>query len=236
MAIKKHKEVLNAKHSSHAKGGAGAFAKKYPGFTFALIVALIVIISYAFFSGGAGYFSSSEENAYAKQVSEDNRAALEEYLANIAAELDGRYDTTIEDDYLYSMKDDVEWLKTKEAALYSAMPVSQAFMREFAFTIFMQKVVEVNQNSSIEIGAQDYSERISYAQTLEIKAPELLTEEDLSEIAFEPGEKDVFDAVTKALFYEYIAAKKSILSGDSALERKYVEAKKLIYLSYSGSP
>jgi len=173
---------------------------------------------------------ASEKADYAKQVHIDNVFVLDGFIAMLD-ENKPTGETTLEDDYYYSIRDDLEWLKIKEDYLYNSKPASGAYPKSIAFSFFAQLVIEINDSFSIETGVVDQSAIIAQALDTNVLPYDFLGDDADANGAFNADEKKVFNETVAYLTNQYTSDKKTLINRTSSLERKYVEAKKIILLS-----
>ena len=243
MVLMKAHERHGRHHKGAGSGGALAFAKKYPGFVIASVLAVFVIIIFFASSLMTGYSPTSEQVSLSKDLYAQNQQQLDDLAASADAQLNGDYQSTLEDDYFASVKDDFKWLKAEETTLYYARPAQDAYPKELAFTIFMQKIVQVNEDSAYLLDSDNLDTAIAAAQNVSVPVvKDLNTLEDFfgAEVAQEdydaltadsPYVEAKFLSTLNALIADYRSAKMLIIEGSSSKERKYVEAKKLLMLS-----
>jgi len=206
------------------------FTTQKRGFAVAIIVTLLAILVILLNSAQAS--DSMQNAAFANSLFQENQAIFQEYRTNVDEQLTQKFETTLDDDYLYSMRDDLDWLTNKEKELYSSKPNSEVYLKEVAFTLSAQKIVEINDAFSFEIGEPSYQEKINQAMNADINTPVLLTQDELNESFATEPEREKFLLYTKQIFDEYIKEKKLLIQNTDSTERKYVEAKKLLLLSY----
>jgi len=205
------------------------FFKKYKGFTIALVVVIAIII--AFFFLNFDFDLSQEKASYAQQIHENNTTLFTDYLSVI--EEVGKLDQndTLEDDYTASMKDDVLWLMEKEKNIYSSNPRSEVFSKEVAITMLVQAIMQVNSDYMLATGETNYNEKINEALTLEIKQLKLLTTEEITSTFPTETDKKIYFEQLDLLWREYFNSKISVIKISSSTERKYIEARKLIWMT-----
>ena len=243
MKHKKHLERNEAKQGAHEKRGPTAFVKKYPGFTVATIIAVLVIVAFFASSLMTGYSPTAEQTAVLRSLYEENQLQLDDLIVGASEQLNGNYGSVIEDDYFSSARDDFVWLKAKETELYYTLPAQDAYAREGAFTFFMQKILQINEDAAYLLDTQNFDSTITAAQKVSVPTvTDFNSVEDFFQSGMTKEDYDImmnnssyvenrFLATTNALIVEYYSAKSQILEGDSSQERKYVEAKKLLLLS-----
>jgi hypothetical protein len=207
------------------------FVKQKPGFVIA--VALTIIILYLFFSSYTPNITPYANALTSKQFHEENLLLFNDYLVAIDEQLALPSEDPIEDIYLQSIKEDILWLQKKEMQTFNSKPNTDVLVKEITFSFFAQKIVQLNEDFSFDIGELDYERTINQAFDANIPSIPILTEDEINETFQIQREKELFNVTKNILFEEYLAKKYAILEGDYPLERKYVEAKKLILLSYS---
>jgi len=233
--ITKKKSTTNSKTKTHkisdTRSDPKEFIKKYPGFVIAIIFSLIVI-ALLFTPTMSADPELEEKLYYAQQIHIENILFVEDTLLTVEAELDGEYEDTLEDDYLISIMGDLEWFSGIENAIYNSKPTSDVFVKEIAVVVFRNRMVEINEQFTFDI--IDFNPEYTIQLALEKEAVQnFITEEDIKEI-FEdnnPDRKLFLDTLNK-IIAEYFKEKKRLINESSSDERKFVEAKKLILLSY----
>ncbi len=224
----KHKNSDTSKKNNRAKG----FVKKYPGFVIALVVVIALLIVAVALMFPQSEDDTFELNMYSKMYHQDNQSYFDEVIASIDTELEnGEFDSVLNDDYLYSIRDDIVWLKEKESEIYLGYNGKELFTREVAFMQFSELVLSLNETFSYDILEPEYEATISLAQEKEFSVPEIIGIEDLQQIFAEEGGNysAIFDETIKSLSTEYFNMKRAIVNGNSSIERRFVEAKKIIY-------
>ncbi|MFA5126321.1 MAG: hypothetical protein WC462_04965 [archaeon] len=205
------------------------FTTQKRGFVVAVIVTLLAILIILVSSMQTS--DSMQNAAFASELFQENQANLLEYRVNVDEQLALGFETTLDDDYLYSMRDDLDWMINKEKELYNSKPNNEVYLKEIAFTLSAQKIIEINDAFSFEIGEPKYEEKIALAMSTDINTPTLLTQSELIE-SFTTGlEREKFLFYTKQIFDEYAKEKKILIQNTNSIERKYVEAKKLLLLA-----
>ncbi|MCX6803744.1 MAG: hypothetical protein NTY48_04195 [Candidatus Diapherotrites archaeon] len=141
--------------------------------------------------------------------------------------------STINDDYYTSTKQDIDWLKNKETQLYKTPPIRLLFARELAYSGVMQLVMTINTSTVFQLSEQDYTSSINEAKNQGITMPMILSQQEIDDTFSSSEEKDAFNKTCEELFKEYVALKKQILESNASKERKFVEAKKLLWITDS---
>jgi len=207
------------------------FIKKYPGFVVAIIFSVIVI-ALLLFSTTSTNPDLEEQMSYVKQMHMENVIFVEDTTAAVEAELDGEYGDTLEDDYLMSILWDLDWFSKIEFEIYSSKPTSDVFVKEIAVAAFRNRMIELNEEFTFNV--LDFDQEYVIKLALE-KEPvqNFITEEDLIEV-FEDNEADkkLFLATLDYLIKSYFEEKKMLINYSTSPERKFVEAKKIVLLTY----
>ncbi|MFA6269456.1 MAG: hypothetical protein WCW13_01510 [archaeon] len=232
--MKKHisKPSVETKKESFVQKLRG-FAKAKPYFVLGLIIAIIAILIFS-----AQYFTApqatlSDKAIFAKQIYLDNNSVLGEFRLNLEEEMKNPPVTTLDDDYLYSIKSDLDWLTSKNESIFNSKPNSGVYIKEIAFSLALQKIIELNSTFSIDLGEADYQTEINLAKNTDINTPVLLTLLEMGQYFDNDAERELYSNSLKSIFDEYISLKRILISNSDSMERKYVESKKLILLSQS---
>jgi hypothetical protein len=223
--------ILHEQKKKNFISSLTSLPKEKPGFVVAII--LTIIILYLFISSFNPDITPYAKALQSRQFHEENVLLFNEYLTATDEQLALPAEEAIEDFYLLSIKDDLLWLQKKELEVFSSKPNSDVLIKEIAFSFFSQKIIQINQDFAYDIGEPDYERTINQAIDANIPPISILTEDEINETFSTPREIELFHATKNSLFEEYLANKYAILDGDEQIERKYVEAKKLVLLSYS---
>ena len=228
-SVKKTTKKAKTHNLSDTSGGVMRMIKKYPGFSIAIIFVVIVLVLLALAISIGG--TSGEELAEGKMLHEENALYLNDLITGFE-EQEKSFENPLDDDYYYSIRDDFYWLKEKEEAIYNSFPTSEIYLKEMAFTLFMESILQTNLDFTFEIFEEDYDLAISEALETELGIDNFILVSEMDTI-FEGAEqeKTIFENSLRGLINEYVALKKNILNGDASRERKYVEAKKIIFIS-----
>jgi len=224
--MKKHIKHIEAKASSSLI----VFVSEKKWFVLFVDIFLLAILAIAITATQPAY--SAEKAAYAKQLAAENNATLDQTILDMDALIAQTPTSTLDDDYYHSIKDDMVWLKAKQNAVFNSKPASEVAVKEVAFTMFMESVIQINNDFTMDIGTPNYQERIDYALNVDINYPTLITDEELNATFDSFGEISVFRKELRSLFEEYVANKKTLINTADSIERKYVEAKKVVWVSY----
>ncbi|MCX6800862.1 MAG: hypothetical protein NTZ73_01615 [Candidatus Diapherotrites archaeon] len=212
------------------KGIRKVFSER-PGLAVAAAISAVVIVLFIALLI-SNPLASREELAYAGAVFEENQATISDYLTQIDEELKTDYTNTLDDDYLYSLKADLEWLKQKEISAHSSPQKKEVYLKEIAFSALLEMIMQVNQNIAIDIGNPDYDSIISLALSTDTNSIELFLAEDFND-SINPKEYAIkTNEILNQLLKEYVAEKKVLIGSDASIERRYVEAKKIIQIGY----
>jgi len=205
-------------------------SNEYPGFKVAVIFGVIVLIAYAFLLVNI----NNQRSDLAEMLSEDIRFTLNAYVADVEGSLDGEYEDTLEDDYLSSMKDEFEWLKKMEGEAYGSIPYNEVEYKEVAIYLFIDNVLGINEMTTYEFGEPDYASEIELARNNVFETPKIMSEDDKEQLNFNQEELEKIESYFVELTSEYLKEKRFVLEAAYSEERKYVEAKKINYLSHIG--
>ncbi len=207
-----------------------SFVEDKKWFVLFMVIFLLAVLALLLTAVQPSY--STEKAAYAKQLLEENNAELDLRISDMDTLLAQAPTSTLDDDYYHSIKDDMLWLKAKQTAVFNSKPESKVAVKQMAFTMFFESILAINDGFTMDIGTPNYQERINYALTMDINYPLLLTDEEATATFDAFGEKEIFQREVRSLFEEYITNKKAIINATDSLERKYVEAKKISWISY----
>jgi len=222
-----------------------SFIKKYPFFAGAIVVAIIIValFGYTLFLQSP---DSAQMNEEIKAMHLESTAYFDYLTSTISTELGSTENTSLDTAYLLSMQSDIDWLREKESAAYNSFPAGVVYGKEIAVALIIDTIVQLNQDSAIGVDYEDYSAAITSA--LEKEAPQFkdlnyfmdwagyVDENGAAAIALEgTPEEALAGTELNALFREYFSEKKAILVSNADLEKKYVEAKKVVMLYYSFS-
>jgi hypothetical protein len=234
MAKKKSKKVakkITKKKELDISKSFSEFYKKYPGFIYGIIIAIIIIIL-AIWSIGAVDPYAVEKEEQARVTHQTIQMQIDEMLLALDT-IDNNYDDFYDDDYYNSIKDDFIWLKEKDIETFSRKG-EDYYLREFANFIFLNRLLALNEEFLLDFYDFDEELIIEQAKGVELDTEDITTLFEIDEL-FENEliNKDIFYDQLNELINEYQLNKKLILNGDSGRERKFVEAKKLLMLSYT---
>ncbi len=205
-------------------------SNEYPGFKVAVIFGVIVLIAYAFLLVNI----NNQRSDLAEMLSEDIRFTLNAYVADVEGSLDGEYEDTLEDDYLSSMKDEFKWLAKMEGEAYGSIPYNEVEYKEVAIYLFIDNVLGINEMTTYEFGEPDYASEIELARNNVFETPKIMSEDDKEQLNFNQEELEKIESYFVELTSEYLKEKRFVLEAAYSEERKYVEAKKINYLSHIG--
>ncbi|MFA5930915.1 MAG: hypothetical protein WC821_01230 [archaeon] len=210
-----------------------SFAKEKPYFVIALIISIIIILlfTYAYYLGDG----ASEKAGLAKQIYLDLNMVTEEYKQNLLLEMANPVESTLDDDYLYSIQDDLEWIQAKNKEIFYSKPSNDVFAKEAALSMSAEYIIQLNVDFSFEIGEANKEEKIATALVTDVNTPVLFNDDELMQLFENERERKVFLSTAKEIFEDYVRTKKLLIQNSTSLERKYVEAKKIVLLSYSNA-
>jgi hypothetical protein len=229
--IKKKTTKTKTHKLSDINLGPQKFIKKYPGFIIAIIFAIIVL-SLLLTTIQVTDPQIEDELTYAGQMHMENVFFVEETTLTVSAELDGNYEDTLEDDYLISILGDIKWFSEMEENIYTSKPTKDLFVKEIAVAAFRSRMIELNEQFVFDVFGFDQEYTIQLALEKE-SLPTFVTEEELNEV-FEDNEADkkLFLETLDKIISDYLEEKKRVIMISSSTERQFVEAKKIILLSY----
>jgi hypothetical protein len=246
MAIKSRRDKENShkKLDTRARDSNNSFFKKYPGFVAAVVIALIILAIFIWLQT-AQTPQIQGQSMVAKNIFENNQAVLDQYILSVSEYSNGPFELTIDDDYYHSIMDDLNWLKKKELGVFYSRPVEDVYVKEAAFKYFMDKVVEANDYFTSGPEAADYPPII--AGSLAAKPLSLSSFSEFETAFYGAVDENTFNTLMlesesnkakffgefNSLFENYYSEKKILIQNSASRERSYVEAKKLLLLSYS---
>ncbi len=205
------------------------FVKKYPGLFIGVILSILIIIL-AIWSMGFIDEQGNEKLAQAQLIHQNNQAELNYILESIRL-MGEDYENDTEKFYANSIENDFLWIKQKDLEIYQSGG-RDLYIKQFASFIFINMLFELNQEFISEYYDFDESTIISQAKNVNLTYRNIVFEQ-IDEIFVEsPSDFLIFESTITKLAKEYEANKKEILNGNYSLEEKYIEAKKLLLLSY----
>jgi hypothetical protein len=200
----------------------------YPGFKVAIVFGIIVLIAYALLLVNL----NNQRSELAEMLSEDIRFTLNVYIADIEDSLDGEYEDVLEDDYLNSMKDEFKWLQKMEKDAYNTAPYAEVEYKEVAIYLFIDNILGINEMTTYDFGEPDFANEIETARNNIFETPKIMSEDDKKQLNFNQEELEKIENYFIELTSGYLKEKRFIIDADYLEERKYVEAKKINYLSH----
>lgn len=203
-----------------------SFVKENKWFMLALIIFLGSIL---FLQLSLTPNFAQEKATYAQEIYINNQNEIDAYLNSVDAELILEKEDILDDYFLASIRSDFVWMKEKEHQLFNSKPNSDLYAKEAAFSVFLLKVIELNEAFSLELGDPDYEFVIGQAKTEQINIPFIVSQEKTI-LLFDGDvrEANIFLNTLNYLFNDYIQLKKKMIFEESVTEAKYVEAKKLL--------
>ena len=228
---KKHESKISSSSEKDFVYKIKSFIKEKPYFIIALIASIIIILLFAYSYYGVN--ANSEKASFAKQIYLDLNMVTEEYKQNLLLEMANPVESTLDDDYLYSIQDDLEWIQAKNKEIFYSKPSSDVFPKEAALSLASEVIIQLNMDFSFEIGTPNQEEKIATALATDVNTPILLNDDELLEVFDNDNERAIFLSTAKKIFSDYVRTKKLLIQNSTSNERKYVEAKKIILLSYS---
>ncbi len=209
------------------------FVKENKGFMVALLIFLVsILILQLFLTQNV----ASEKATYTRDMFTNNQAEIDTYLNAIDTQLIEEKENVLDDYFLASSRADFVWLKEKEIQLYKSKPNADLYAKEAAFSVFLLKIIELNEAFSIQLGEPDYNSTISVAGIEQISIPVILTQDTvITLLDGDVREANIFSNTLNYLFNDYIELKKKMIAQDNIIESKYVESKKLLLVPNLGS-
>lgn len=205
------------------------FIKYYPGTFIGIIISLIIII--LFITSTALIDDNyAEKSAQAAQIHFTNQNELS-YLIEIIRTFKNDPEYEIDFYYYESMEHDFVWLKEKDNSIFEQRK-NELNSRQFASFIFLNILIQLNEEAGYEFFDFDEERLIEDAKSVNLSYENIVWHELEEIFEDEPNEKTAFKETITKLINEYEMIKKEILDGDYSSERKYIEAKKLVTLSY----
>ncbi|MFA6065395.1 MAG: hypothetical protein WCW44_03110 [archaeon] len=226
--MKQNKKIVYTKKREFSFSEMSALIKSKPFFFIALLIVIIFAILLLFIPQTS--VEASDKAEYAKQVHADNVYAING-LIDMVDQNKPTPETTLDDDYYYSIRDDLEWLKVKEDYLYNLKPSTATYPREIAFALFAGIIVQINDSFSIEAGESNQTEKINQALDANVIPRDFLSGDMDAQLAFSSEERKTFSDTIAYLTEKYVSDKKDLITKTTSQERKYVEAKKILLLS-----
>lgn len=205
------------------------FIKSYPGTFIGIIIAIIIILLFI-----STLFSPTqnplEKKIEANHLHQSNQMEMEYLLLAInQVKSDPEYEFDL--DYYESMEHDFIWLKNKDKEIFEQNK-SEPHIRQFASFIFFNILLQLSEETSLEFFELDEEKIIEDAKRINLNYNNFIFEEIEETFKDNDSEKIAFEKTIKELVKEFEEIKKEILYSDYSKERKYIEAKKLIFLSY----
>ncbi len=206
-----------------------SYLKKRP-FFLGFFIVLIIVIFVLLLTQRQSINDDVMSLTYGKVLHTEHLSGFEYHLSQIEEQLDGDYQTTIEDDYFYSFKEDILWLKQREAEIYNNP--KDLFVKQLAFNMAFEGVLIVNENSIYDYYIEDYEERINSA--LSEKYFDQNFENNFEVKDTFSGEKEKFSIFLNeynSIMRDYFDYKIFVIKNSNSVERKFVEANKIFILS-----
>jgi hypothetical protein len=189
-----------------------------------IIAGIILIIAIFLLFFGPSPLGLSEEYAYAVAYHKQAQTYFDEVNAQLEIDILGNFQTNLDKEYYLSIKDDIDWLKEKDNELFYSG--GKILIKEIAFMLFSQEIINLNQDFTTEFGEPIYDTTIELALTKEY-SPLVFPDDIYSDL--EPQDKEIFENTLNTLSKQYFDFKINLIN-TTHQERKYVEAKKIIFL------
>jgi len=228
----KKKGSLEKKFTSKEKDSFINFIKAKPGFVFVFVVFSLIIL-WTVFSSSTNFEDLTLSANYAKQASEMIRADINGLVESIDEEIALGFTQTIEDDYFYSFRDDLKWIENKEREIFNSSPNKDVLVKEMALTLAMEDIVYVNEQAGYDFYAIEYDSAIEQAKNLDYNYKSLAIDTVLELFAGEEEKFLIFENTYNEIMQSYFYYKMNYVNSDSSKERRFIEAKKAIYVYYT---
>ncbi|MFA5763538.1 MAG: hypothetical protein WC915_01875 [archaeon] len=220
--IKKNSKFTKPLHSStNTNIDLKKIILEKKGIIIAIIILLTAILLLFF---GPSPIGVSEEYAYAVAYHEQAQTYFDEINAQLETDINNGFEVDLDQEYYLSIKEDIAWLKEKDNEIFYSG--GQLFIKEVAFMLFAQEIINLNQDFTTEFGEPVYDSTIELALTKEYSNL-VFPEEIYSDL--EPQEKIIFEDTLNTLSKEYYDFKINLIN-TTYTERAYVEAKKIVFL------
>lgn len=232
MKNKKGLKENHAEKEKRASFNALSFAKENRGF----MVALLILLASVLFLQVSIKADYSEEKAnYTLQMYLNNQSEIQSYLDAVDEQIAEGTSDEIDRAFLDSTRSEFVWMKNKEAALFNSKPSADLYAKEAAFSVFLLKMIELNDAASIRVGETDSESEINSVANQPIEIPVLFTPDKVIEL-FEGDvrEASIFSNTLNYLFTDYIDLKKQALNDANTTSSEYVESKKLALIPQLG--
>lgn len=222
----------NQKLKNNSNSKINEFIIKYPGVIFGIVIFIIVIIL-AIWSAGALDPYALEKREQAISIHEGIQTEINTMVESLDLISQEEYDAGYDYEYYLSIKEDLLWLKEKDLETFDASG-RDLYIKEFANFIFLNRLFLLNEEFLYDFYDFDEDSLIENAKSTEVSPQDITINFGLEEVFLdEENDKDIFDKRILELAKEYELNKKIILNDASGNERKFVEAKKLLILSYT---
>lgn len=226
----KEKETKNNSINTRKENNFINYLKSRPFFLGFIIILIIISIS-LFFSSRQSFDENLLSLTYGKILHEEHLSGFDYHLSQIEKQLDGVYETTLEDDYFYSFKEDILWLKEREAQIYKTSRTN-LFVKELALNMAFEGILIVNENSVYDYYIKDYDTRINLALEEKYAPQDFKNNYEIIETFIGEEEKfKIFLNEYNSIMQDYFDYKIFTIKNSSSVERKFVEANKIFILS-----
>ncbi|MCX6803228.1 MAG: hypothetical protein NTY48_01510 [Candidatus Diapherotrites archaeon] len=211
--------------------GLVSFAKAKPFFVLAIIFSLALVAFSIYFSITPSEQITQDDADYANSIFVQNNSDLNDMLTSINDELVLPSQNTLKDNYLISVKDDIEWLIQKQKSVYFTSKRNDVVINELAFSVLMQRIIYVDGYFDYDLGTPDYAAKISEAKTVILRGENFFKKSDLNEMFDDPAVQQKFFNSLNGILSDYTKSRRLLIDNSSLIERKFVESKKLVILS-----
>ncbi|HNV01325.1 MAG TPA: hypothetical protein PKK60_02760 [archaeon] len=206
------------------------YIKKRPFFLIffiGLIISIIILISLPREDISEIFISTS----YGKVLHDQHVLAIDEYLLEVETQLDEDYESAVEDDYLYSFKEDLLWLRNLENKIFQESK-KDFFIKELAFNLALESVLIVNEDSAYDFYMTDYELRIEEAKKEQYFSQNFENNEEIKNLFLgEDAKFEIFIKEYNQIMKDYFDYKSFVMNQSDNIERKFIEANKIFILS-----
>jgi len=167
-------------------------------------------------------------------IHQANQMEIDNYLSEMNLFLlENQFTDKYDEAYFYSVKEDLEWMKEKDKEIF-ATGGTELYLKEFASHIFLTRLLQINEEFLIDYIELDEDRIILESQGVQLGYEHIVIWEEVTLVLEEATseERIIFEYVIDNLAYEYGVMKKQQINDAPNKERKFVEAKKLLLLSY----
>jgi hypothetical protein len=207
------------------------FVRAKPGFVLAFAVFALILI-FTFYNPSNNFEELTSSAMYAKQASTAFQSDVNYVISSIDAEIASGFEATLEDDYFYSFKSDMQWLSEKEKSTFVSQPSKDVLVKEIALTLVMEDMLSINEDAGYDFDFTDYDTVIDEAKILDYNYKTISIDSVKTLFEGEDEKFKVFEKAYNEIMMDYFNQKKALVNSDASKERRFIEAKKVIYVYY----